>query len=187
MDFDSLSSTLSTTLSAIKASPNTLPIFLASLPIISTLGVIFSYLAVSKSLNDRVLKRQVQGRHILITGGSKGLGKALAIILAKAGAANVTLVARGSDSIPEKGGLSSLEVSASEISDLIKKENPESKTVIRTIALDLTKYELVVVAMEKLFKETGTRVDWVIANAGAGIKSSTIPLFQYGIQVLLIN
>ncbi|XP_066148968.1 3-ketodihydrosphingosine reductase [Euwallacea fornicatus] len=45
-----------------------------------------------KFLNHRCLK-SLQGRHVLITGGSSGIGKALAILVAKKGA-HVSIVAR---------------------------------------------------------------------------------------------
>ncbi|XP_066261492.1 3-ketodihydrosphingosine reductase [Euwallacea similis] len=52
-----------------------------------------------KFLNHRSLK-SLEGRHVVITGGSSGIGKALAILVAKKGA-HVSIVARNMDKLDE--------------------------------------------------------------------------------------
>ncbi|KAJ1548906.1 3-dehydrosphinganine reductase [Cladochytrium tenue] len=47
------------------------------------------------------VQRAVRGKHVLVAGASKGLGRALAIELARQGAAKITLLARGRDALDD--------------------------------------------------------------------------------------
>ncbi|KAH9263634.1 hypothetical protein BASA83_012982 [Batrachochytrium salamandrivorans] len=71
------------------------------------LGLLSACWLLSGRFQAAALHRSVKGKHVLVTGASRGLGKALALDLALAGA-QVTLVARGCDIEDMATGRSSL-------------------------------------------------------------------------------
>ncbi|KAI8393927.1 uncharacterized protein BYT42DRAFT_487355 [Radiomyces spectabilis] len=95
------------------------------------------------------------GKHCLITGGSTGLGKALAIELAKAGA-DVTIVARR---VPE------LEAAAQEI---MANRKSDTQKVIH-ISADVTSKEDIVRAFDEAQVKMGRNPDFMCACAGAAV------------------
>ncbi|KAJ1334887.1 hypothetical protein BSLG_008041 [Batrachochytrium salamandrivorans] len=78
------------------------------------LGLLSACWLLSGRFQAAALHRSVKGKHVLVTGASRGLGKALALDLALAGA-QVTLVARGCDIEDMATGRSSLAVAVDEI------------------------------------------------------------------------
>ncbi|KAJ3121820.1 3-dehydrosphinganine reductase [Physocladia obscura] len=131
-------------------------------------NVIFTVLAVSVAaaakvlanfflsarLNQNALLREVNGKHVLVTGGSKGLGLALARLLVKNGA-NVTIVARGQKALDE---------ARRELQQLAASNAQAPK--ILAVSIDLSKYDQVVQEIDIIRGEMG-KIDWVIANAGS--------------------
>jgi glucose 1-dehydrogenase len=96
------------------------------------------------------IKPWLKGQKALVTGASSGIGKQIAIALAKAGADVVINFARG-------------EQAAAEVLETIKKENPQVKAYIH--AADVSKEEEVIEMFAKMKKEFGT-IDILINNAG---------------------
>uniref|UniRef100_A0A915J859 3-dehydrosphinganine reductase n=1 Tax=Romanomermis culicivorax TaxID=13658 RepID=A0A915J859_ROMCU len=96
-------------------------------------------------------------RHVVITGGSKGIGRALAIEAVKSGC-DVTIVARNA------GQLEKVE---SELKSLAN----DNQISIKTIALDLTNdFQSIKDTLENHFGRNGTSsIDILINNAGATI------------------
>ncbi|KAJ3279376.1 hypothetical protein HDU76_009525, partial [Blyttiomyces sp. JEL0837] len=134
---------------------------LMALPILATVKVILNYILSSRFTPS--LLTPMKGSHVLITGASKGLGKGIAIELAKAGV-HVTLVARGTD-IDSKGK-SSLDYAVEEVKEVaVKAKMGEVK--VRSLAVDLSDEKDVVDKFRGLYVEcNGRRPDWIIANAG---------------------
>jgi short-subunit dehydrogenase len=91
-------------------------------------------------------------KHVLITGGSAGLGKALAKIVAKKGA-NVTIIARSTDK---------LKIAQQEI----QKSTVNKNQKIIYFAADVTKFQDINEAINKALIENGA-IDLLIANAGS--------------------
>ncbi|KAJ3389594.1 3-dehydrosphinganine reductase [Entophlyctis sp. JEL0112] len=122
-------------------------LLIVAVPLLAVLRVTVAYL-ISCRLNIATLTSRVAGKHIIVSGTSKGLGYCFALRLARSGA-NVTMISRGT-------GLE--EAAAS-----IRAAAPNS--VIRTIAVDLTDYEATHEKLAKLIAEE-RKADWLIANAG---------------------
>jgi NAD(P)-dependent dehydrogenase (short-subunit alcohol dehydrogenase family) len=104
-------------------------------------------------VDDRALRRRVQGRVVLVTGASYGIGEATAERLAQAGA-TVLLVARSADK---------LEQVAARIRG--------SGGVAQAYAADLAKPESVEQLVTRVLAEHGG-VDVVVNNAGKSIRRS---------------
>jgi len=98
--------------------------------------------------------KDCSGKHVLITGGSTGLGKSLAIKFAKLGA-NVTIIARDEKKLEE----TKKDVDA-------VKTNPSQKIV--AISADVTKFTDIQQAIQRAVNENGV-TDYVIANAGTSV------------------
>ncbi|EGF76386.1 hypothetical protein BATDEDRAFT_36291 [Batrachochytrium dendrobatidis JAM81] len=126
------------------------------------MGVLTFCWVMSGWFQPQLLKTEVQGRHVLVTGASKGLGKALAVELALAGA-RVTLVARGTDVEDSITGRSALQVTTDEIITIAKNDGH-----IRCYPVDLTDYKKTLAFMHVLEKDVGLP-DWIIANAGGSV------------------
>ncbi|KAJ3412988.1 suppressor of glycerol defect [Chytridiales sp. JEL 0842] len=128
-------------------------IAICGLPILATLKVTLNY--VISSTFYQSLLRPLTGKHILITGASKGLGKALAIVLARAGA-NVTIVAR-SESL--------LEQVATECRTAASRSKFAKEGTIMAVPCDLSCYTSTLRSFRMIYKTQGTPY-WIIANAG---------------------
>ncbi|KAI8620203.1 hypothetical protein BC830DRAFT_1100353 [Chytriomyces sp. MP71] len=126
-------------------------ITLLALPLLATVKLLAQFF-LSSRLNKSALSRDVRGKHLLITGGSKGLGKAIAAQLVEAGA-NVTIVARGLDSLKK---------AASELEKL------NSNVKIHYAAIDLGQRDAVVAGIKEIRAKMG-KIDWVVANAGSAL------------------
>ena len=111
----------------------------------------------------------LKGKNALITGAGKGIGKALAIALAKEGV-NVALLARTS---------SDLELVAKEVSDLGVKA--------LVVTADVSSIESVNIAAEKVYKKFNN-IDILINNAGIGKFGKFMELepFQWE-QIINVN
>ncbi|KAL5039466.1 3-dehydrosphinganine reductase [Batrachochytrium dendrobatidis] len=145
------------------------------------MGVLTFCWVMSGWFQPQLLKTEVQGRHVLVTGASKGLGKALAVELALAGA-RVTLVARGTDVEDSITGRSALQVTTDEIITIAKNDGH-----IRCYPVDLTDYKKTLAFMHVLEKDVGLP-DWIIANAGGsvpGLSPINCPVSSNLYQLLL--
>ncbi|KAJ3412987.1 3-dehydrosphinganine reductase [Chytridiales sp. JEL 0842] len=140
--------------------PSFLLIVFAAAPIVAFAYVLWSF-AFSQWYHPKIT-RQVDLKHILVTGASKGLGKAIAIQLGQAGA-HITLVARGTDK--DASGVSSLEHAAEEVRKAAKEAKKDIR--VRTLAVDLTNYNDVLTKLRTLYEGPKDKIDWVICNAGA--------------------
>ncbi|KAJ3037815.1 3-dehydrosphinganine reductase [Rhizophlyctis rosea] len=138
-------------------------IFLLGIPILGVVWVLVTWFLAGR-FNRAKLQQDVYGRHCLVTGASKGLGKAIAMELAKAGA-DVTLFARGQAALDQA------------ISEIKGAALDQTKQTIRGFSVDLTDYDSVAKALRVLY-DNGGLPDWVIANAGAatpGFLADQIP------------
>ncbi|KAJ3279375.1 3-dehydrosphinganine reductase, partial [Blyttiomyces sp. JEL0837] len=130
---------------------------LIGLPLLATTRIITSFY-ISKTFHKGLLT-SLKGKHILITGASKGLGLHLAIELASAGV-HVTLLSRGSD--VDSDGKSSLDRAVELVSSKAGKG-----VEVRSISVDASRYEDVISKIRSFFeKEKCNKFDWIIANAG---------------------
>ena len=111
----------------------------------------------------------LKGKNALITGAGKGIGKALAIALAKEGV-NVALLSRTA---------SDLELVAKEVSDLGVKA--------LVVTADVSSIESVNIAAEKVYKKFNN-IDILINNAGIGTFGKFMELepFQWE-QIINVN
>ncbi|PMD17143.1 NAD(P)-binding protein [Hyaloscypha hepaticicola] len=102
---------------------------------------------------DPVTKSNHTGHYVLITGASKGVGRATALSFAKAGAAGIALAAR-----------SSFGTLSSEILSAAKAANKPPPKILE-LQMDLMSYASVEAAAKTIEKEFG-RLDILINNAG---------------------
>ena len=102
--------------------------------------------------------------HVIITGGSSGIGLALAAVCAKRGFENVTLVARNK---------TRLEEAKKQVEEECRKESGDGnvKATIRIVSVDVTEAGKVKTEMDKLIKEMGPP-DVVFSNAGVATARS---------------
>ncbi|KNG44456.1 GMC oxidoreductase [Stemphylium lycopersici] len=105
----------------------------------------------------------LQGKNVLITGASKGIGKVTAVSYAKAGASSIALGAR-----------SSLESVVKDVLEAAKSAgHPEPRIV--TFNIDVTSQESVEAAAKKVSSEFDGRLDILINNAGYLSDFAAIP------------
>lgn len=94
--------------------------------------------------------------HALITGGSKGLGLAIAKLLAQRGV-SITIVARGQ---------AALDKAVAEISSVAAASKTSSQT-IQGFSADASKYEAILDMLKDVHESPAGPPGWVIANAGS--------------------
>ena len=99
-------------------------------------------------------KVDLKGKHILITGASKGVGKAIAISYAKAGASGIAIAAR-----------SSLEAVTKEVKEAAANSGRPEPEVL-ALKLDVTDRANVEAAAQEASKAFNGRLDILINNAG---------------------
>ncbi|KAL2717832.1 3-ketodihydrosphingosine reductase [Vespula squamosa] len=115
------------------------------LPIICILGIIILFIIglIIKLIMYRGRLKNVENKHVVITGGSSGIGKAIAIVAAKKGA-HVTIIARN---------VEKLEQAKCEIIQACKKKDTQR---VEYLSLDITKnYEEIQKAFMELEKTMG--------------------------------
>jgi NAD(P)-dependent dehydrogenase (short-subunit alcohol dehydrogenase family) len=109
------------------------------------------------------LKADLSGKHVLITGASRGIGKAIALSYALAGASKIAICAR-----------SPLADVASELKTAAKDAGRPEPTVL-VITLDVTSQPSVKSAFEIVSAELNSRLDILINNAGTLSRFGGIP------------
>jgi 3-dehydrosphinganine reductase len=128
-----------------------------AVPVVSFLtliGLSFTLLKVPIS------PKKVQGKHILVVGASSGLGKAVALEVARLGASKVTLTARGTDS--DSQGKSRLDYAVEEVKSSL---DSSSTVVVSSAKFDVSNKEQTQGAMNSIISENGP-IDWVIVCSG---------------------
>jgi NAD(P)-dependent dehydrogenase (short-subunit alcohol dehydrogenase family) len=107
------------------------------------------------------------GKHALITGGSQGLGRHLAINFVKEGAAEICIVARRQEFLDE-------------VSDILVEINPKVKVI--TVAADLSRQEDIERVVAITLHEFDGRLDILVNNAST-MGPSPIPyLLDYPLE-----
>lgn len=113
------------------------------------------------------ITNRLQGKHILITGASQGLGKQLAIDFAQASSAGIAIIARDGEALKK------LQQKINEIS-------PQTQVLV--ISADLTKQEDIERAVATTLNEFDGRLDVLINNASS-IGLSPMPyLLDYPLE-----
>jgi NAD(P)-dependent dehydrogenase (short-subunit alcohol dehydrogenase family) len=95
---------------------------------------------------------RLEGKYVLITGASQGLGRQLAISYAREGAAGISIVARRSQALDE-------------VRERIREVAPETRVLV--IVADLTRQEEVERVIATTLGEFGGRLDVLVNNASA--------------------
>ncbi|CAG8713058.1 17015_t:CDS:10 [Gigaspora margarita] len=132
------------------------------------------YLMANSLLNKilRMNKFQPKGKHIYITGGSKGLGKEFAKLMASKGA-HVTISARG------KGDL---DLALEEIKEAAQSRGDYENLKFNVVSADLSKYDDSIRALDEASSKHDERVpDVIICNAGISLPGIFIerPIDEY--------
>jgi len=135
-----------------------------SLVLIGVLVISFraiqSFILGNPKHRPRVLK-DLTGLHVLITGGSKGIGRALAVEAARQGAAVITIIARNR---------AQLEDARSELSQLTTASS--QPRLVQAISLDVTSdYENIEKMIVNSAATAKQPIDVLINNAGGSIDS----------------
>ncbi|KAI8834534.1 hypothetical protein BJ741DRAFT_238848 [Chytriomyces cf. hyalinus JEL632] len=123
------------------------------LPLAGLMKVILSFFAAMQISKQSLQK--MRGKHVLVTGASRGLGREIALYLAENGV-KVTLCSRGG---------ADLQLTADECKQKADLGVGASTSNVAVVAADLTSFPAAVDAMRSVYKELG-RPDWVICNAG---------------------
>ncbi|KAI9204084.1 uncharacterized protein BJ171DRAFT_507594 [Polychytrium aggregatum] len=139
-------------------------VFVIGVPVLSLSFLIVKFLVLSR-LNPKKLEKAVSGRHILLTGASKGLGRSVALILAKHGA-HLTLVARGNDR--NEDGKSSLDLIVEECRRLAPAHVEPAH--IAGIPTDLMSLSSTVQMVRAAIQARGPFY-WVLGCAGGSVPS----------------
>jgi NAD(P)-dependent dehydrogenase (short-subunit alcohol dehydrogenase family) len=95
---------------------------------------------------------RLEGKYVLITGASQGLGRQLAISYAREGAAGISIVARRSEALDE-------------VRERISEVAPETRVLV--VVADLTRQEEVERVIATTLSEFGGRLDALVNNASA--------------------
>jgi NAD(P)-dependent dehydrogenase (short-subunit alcohol dehydrogenase family) len=110
---------------------------------------------------------RLQGKYVLITGASQGLGREIAISYAKEGAAGIAIVARGDQKLVE-------------VRDRLKEIAPQ--TQVLSIVADLVRQEDIERVVATTLNEFNGRLDILVNNASA-IGPSPMPfLLDYPLE-----
>lgn len=113
------------------------------------------------------IMHRLQGKYVLITGASQGLGREIAIAYAKEGAAGIAIVARGDQKL-------------SEVRDRLKEIAPQ--TQVLSIVADLVRGEDIERVVATTLNEFNGRLDILVNNASA-IGPSPMPfLLDYPLE-----
>jgi 3-dehydrosphinganine reductase len=122
-------------------------------------GLIFIFFLISRKFSPSLISENVEGKTIIVTGASSGLGKSTAKLLAQFGA-NVILIARGQDS--DANGKSRLDYAVDEVKACAK--DPEKQT-IEGFKLDLKDREKIFMEVPSLLTKYNG-IDWVVMSHG---------------------
>ncbi|HEX7176221.1 MAG TPA: SDR family oxidoreductase [Pyrinomonadaceae bacterium] len=95
---------------------------------------------------------RLQGKHVLITGASQGLGRQLAIEYAREGAARLALAARRGEALEE-------------VREAVREAAPEARVL--NIVADLRRHEDVERTVATTLSEFGGRLDVLVNNASS--------------------
>lgn len=110
---------------------------------------------------------RLQGKHVLITGASQGLGRQLAITFAREGAAGIAIAARGIECL-------------NEVRERIYEVAP--KTQVLVVVADLTRQEDIERVVATTLTEFNGRLD-VLVNNASSIGPSPMPfLLDYPLE-----
>lgn len=120
--------------------------------------------------------KRLEGKYVLITGASQGLGRQLAIDYAREGARGIALTARGASALAE-------------VRERIREVAPEAQVVV--VAADLSRQEEIERVVATTLSEFGGRLD-VLVNNASSIGPTPMPfLLDYPLEdfrsVLEIN
>ncbi|HXG63718.1 MAG TPA: SDR family NAD(P)-dependent oxidoreductase, partial [Blastocatellia bacterium] len=96
--------------------------------------------------------KRLQGKYIVITGASQGLGRELAIRYAREGAAGLSLTARNADA-------------PNEVRERIREISPDTRVV--TTAADLSRQEEIERVIATALDAFAGRIDVLVNNASA--------------------
>src|ERR1051325_5426081 len=110
---------------------------------------------------------RLQGKNILITGASQGLGRQLALVFAREGAAALSLVARSGDKLEE-------------VRERVRESNAATRALV--IEADLQRQDEIERVIATTLSEFGGRLDVLVNNASA-IGPSPLPyLLDYPLE-----
>ena len=137
-------------------------------------AVVAAPVLVAAALNS-TKRLEVRGKHVLVTGGSKGLGKALAAELAVRHGAHVTVVARGQRDLDE---------AVAEINAAAAEHKRGGKA--QGLSCDVTDAESVAACVKRAEDALGP-VEWVVACAGGALTGRFLdtPLSGFEAQMRL--
>jgi len=122
-------------------------------------GLIFIFFFISRRFSPNLITENVEGKTVLITGASSGLGKSTAKLLSQHGA-NLIIIARGTDS--DANGKSRLDYAVEEIKACAK--DPE-KQIIEGVKLDMKDRKNIFLEIPSLLTKYNG-IDWIITSHG---------------------
>ncbi|KAJ9067307.1 hypothetical protein DSO57_1000887 [Entomophthora muscae] len=126
------------------------------LPVFSLVVVIARFF-ITQSVGIDASK--IKKRHVLVVGASQGLGKEVAIQVARLGASRVTMVARGTDR--DGSGKSRLDYAVEEC-----KAQCSSEVMVDLVKMDVRTPDSVSQTLESIVQQHGM-VDWLVVCSGS--------------------